>query len=74
METFRVSCRNGGTKIYWLQARNDRDARHLVALNVPGAEQAERIDMFGCTPDGSKAPAIGFIDCSDGEPLPIQRL
>lgn len=46
---------------YWLQAVDQKQARRLVALNVPAAKKAEKEKLFDCAPDSTKKPPIGFI-------------
>jgi hypothetical protein len=74
MRTYRLSSRPTNAASYWLQARNDRDARRFVALNVPGANRATEVTDFCCVMDSSKAPPAGFIDCGEGKLVPIVRL
>jgi len=74
MQCYRLTSRLGGARTYWVLARNDRDARRFAALNIPGAEGAERIEDFCCVVDRTKAPPVGFIQPDDGELIAIERL
>lgn len=74
MNCYRLTGRQNGGGSYWLLARNDRDARRFAALNIPGAERAERIADFECVVDRTKAPPVGFIEPNDGKLIAILRL
>lgn len=73
LRTFQVA-RRATQESYWLQASSHNDARHIVALNVPGAENAEKAEAFVCMPDPTKRPTLGFVVDQHGRAIPIERL
>ena len=74
MNTYRVARRDGTGACCWLQARDDFDARRLIALNVPGGEGAENIGLFDCQVDQTRKPVLGFISFTSGDQVPIFKL
>lgn len=59
---------------YWLQATSHSNARHLVALNIAGAGDAEKSEAFVCLVDPLRRPGLGFIVDRNGTPFPITHL
>lgn len=48
---------------WWVRADSPREARQLVALNVPEARHAQNATTFGCARDDGELPPDGVI-CS----------
>ena len=74
LKTFNVVRRQRERERYWVLAKDHFDARQIVALNVPGAEDAESGAVFVCLVDPSRNPTLGFILDRDGKQIPIERL
>ena len=73
VKTFNVVRRQRTRECYWLQAKDHFEARHIVALNVPGAADAESGAEFICMVDPTRHPTLGFIIDRDGKQIPIER-
>lgn len=69
-----VTPKDGSEERYWIQAVDPKQARRLVALNVPAAKNAEKPKLFDCVPDSTKKPPIGFIYCALLGPVPINKV
>lgn len=74
LRTYQLVRRSDDREAYWLQAASQRDARHIVALNVVGAQEADRSTAFACLVDTTRRPTLGFIVDRAGRTMPIQRL
>jgi hypothetical protein len=58
---------------YWVFAATPAEARHLIALNVTEAKDADNIDKFLCEPSQHKTPPAGLIYSRLTGPLTIER-
>ena len=74
LRTYQLVRRSNDGEAYWLQAASHRDARHIVALNVIGAEDAGKAVAFACLVDTTRRPTMGFIVDRAGRSMPIERL
>lgn len=61
-------------RTYWVHADSTDMARALVALNVPGAEDARDEKLFDCLADDTKTPPAGLIYSDSGGPITITVL
>ena len=73
LKTYNVVRRQRMRECYWLQAKDHFEARRVVALNVPGAADAESGAAFVCMVDPTRHPALEFIIDRDGTQIRIDR-
>ena len=73
MRTFQVA-RRQTEESYWLQATSHSNARRLVALNAPGAADAEKAEAFVCLVDPQRRPGLGFIINRNGQQFSITHV
>jgi hypothetical protein len=64
---------NDAADSYWVFAASKAEARHLIALNVSEAKEADNIDKFLCEPSQQKTPPAGLIYSRLTGPLTIER-
>jgi hypothetical protein len=58
---------------YWVLAASPGEARHLVALNVPNAPNAENAFRFTCDESSEHALPASLIYCSSTGPFTISK-
>jgi hypothetical protein len=74
MRCYRVwSKKEEAADSYWVLASGCMEARRLVALNCEAAQNAERLDLFGCEASDDRPPPHGLIRPRTGPPIRIAR-
>ena len=58
---------------YWVNGKSEKDARHIVALNVSDASGASDPDTFGCEINSQKQPPQDLIYRRLKGPVTISR-
>lgn len=63
------SCNNEGAESFWVTAPDEREARQLVAANIPGAADVMDAKRFDCVTSTRPQPSVGTIYRRSGGPV-----